>query len=74
MRRLQKYACNLSAQWLCEGGWTKTGQKIAAGWAGLAVLSCYLHREISVSCIFLQFPHQVDRKYVLNNYCGIPPF
>ena len=55
-------------------GQTKAGQKIAAGWAGLAVLSCYLHREISVSCIFLQFPHQVDKKNVLNTSCGIPPF
>jgi len=58
MRLLIKFSRNLFPT-MAFWEQTKTGQKIAAGWAGLAVLvgSSKSHYEIPISSIFLQSPH-----------------
>ena len=54
---------------ICKGGFLRADQDTAAGWTGLAVLSCrYVHsseshHEISLSWIFLQYPNQEDINY-----------
>ena len=47
---------------------TKVGQKCVARWAELAVLftgNSKSHRENSISLIFLESPHQVEKKNVV---------
>ena len=71
MRGFPKYARN-SILTMAFWGQTKTGQKIATRWAGLAVLSCRYssnsHRENSISYIFLQSHHQVEMKNIVKCY------
>ena len=45
-------------------------------WLSYLAGSSKSHREISISCIFLQFPHQVELLNVVKCWgkkCGIPP-
>ena len=66
MKGFQKCARNLISM-IAFCGQNNLGQKFAAGWAGLAALSCTCsisHSEISISGIFLQSILQVDLRNV----------
>ena len=63
---MQRYASN----WILKmtfWGQTKTGQKLTAGWTGLACIS-QSHCGNKISFIFLQSPHQVDLKKVVKRW------
>ena len=65
MRGLQKYARNLILT-VAFGGQTKTGQKIAARWAGSYLADSLKSQcEISFHLHILPSPHQVDMKNVV---------